>query len=74
MKKKRARRQACQAVIFGDTAEETAILKALYSGERDGDKIMEQLGMLAPVFAQTMTMLEIKGLVKSLGANRWTVG
>ena len=40
---------------------------------RDGDIIVEQLKLDVSTFNQTITMLEIKGLVKSLGANYWTL-
>lgn len=60
-----------QLVIFGDTDEETEILKLLYGGIDDGDEIMMKLGMDNGEFSQTMTMLEIKGRVKALGGNKW---
>lgn len=60
-----------QRLIVGDTPEETAILKLLAQDMRDGEKIIAHLGMSASVFNQTITMLEIKGRVRSLGANCW---
>ena len=42
-------------------------------GIRDGDLIMEKLEMGVEEFNQTITMLEIKDLVKGLGANQWTL-
>ena len=60
-----------QKLIVGDTPEETAILKLLAQDMRDGEKIIAHLGMSASVFNQTITMLEIKGRVRSLGANCW---
>ena len=60
-----------QKLIMGDTPEETAILKLLSQDMRDGEKIIQQLKMSASVFNQTITMLEIKGRVRSLGANCW---
>ncbi len=56
---------------MGDTEEETAILAKIAEGMDDGEDIIASLGMTASVFNQTITMLEIKGVVKSLGANRW---
>lgn len=67
----RKRKKRLQPVIFGDTEEETVVLKALADGIRDGDQIIEKTGLDAAIFNQTITMLEIKDLVKSLGANRW---
>ena len=60
-----------QKLIVGDTPEETAILKLLAQNMRDGEKIIAHLGMSASVFNQTITMLEIKGRIRSLGANCW---
>lgn len=58
--------------VFGDTPEEQNIIDAIVSGERDGDKIIESTGMTAQKFNQTISLLEIKNLVRSLGANQWT--
>ncbi|MBR6965069.1 DNA-processing protein DprA [Candidatus Saccharibacteria bacterium] len=69
----RKRKKRLQPVIFGDTEEETVVLKALADGIRDGDQIIEKTGLDAAIFNQTITMLEIKDLVKGLGANQWTL-
>lgn len=62
-----------QMVIFGDTAEETGILKVLSEGVSDGERIMELLKMPATIFNQTVTLMEIKGLIRGLGANKWAL-
>ncbi|MBR3319367.1 DNA-processing protein DprA [Candidatus Saccharibacteria bacterium] len=62
-----------QISLFASNNEERAIMKLLAEDIRDGDIIMEKLGMDAMVFNQTITMLEIKGAVRSLGANYWTL-
>ena len=56
---------------MGDTEEEAAILAKIAEGMDDGEDIIASLGIAASMFNQTITMLEIKGVVKSLGANRW---
>ena len=58
-------------MIFGDTPEEMAILKIISSGIFDGEEIIKQTGLATSVFNQTITMLEIKDMVKSLGMNQW---
>ena len=68
------KKKSKQMVIFGDTEEETKILQALMSGMEDGEEIMMKLGMGVTEFNQTVTLLEIKGLIKSLGANKWVLG
>lgn len=59
------------AFISADSKPELDILKALASGESEGEKVAEILHMPATLFSQTITLLEIKGRVKSLGANKW---
>lgn len=59
--------------VLGDTPEEMSLLKLLQSGLRDGDDLQMESQIEPVVFNQTLTMLEIKGMVKSLGANQWTL-
>jgi len=70
---KTRRKKQGQLVIFGDNEEETAVLKVLYEGVTDGEEIVEKTGMATEKFIQTITILEIKGRVKSLGANQWVI-
>lgn len=56
-----------------ETEVERKIVAALLVGEQNGDKIVEKLGISAAEFAQSITMLEIKGAVAALGMNRWMV-
>ncbi len=67
----RKRRRRVQPVIFGDTEEETALLKLMSDGAKNGEEMVKKTGMPAAIFNQTITMLEIKGLIRSLGANQW---
>lgn len=62
-----------QISLFADTDDERNIMQLLAAEVRDGDEIMERLEMDVPTFNQTVTMLEIKGAIKSLGANYWTL-
>ncbi|MCL1839566.1 DNA-processing protein DprA [Candidatus Saccharibacteria bacterium] len=59
--------------IFGDTANEQKIIDALKNGLRDGDKIIETLKFPVSEFNQTITLMEIKGMIRSLGANHWAL-
>jgi len=65
--------RAKQPMIFGDTEEETAILKCLSDGIRDGEEIMKKGRISAALFGQTVSLMEIKGLIRSLGANKWAL-
>lgn len=62
-----------QKTIFGDTKEEVQILKTIKNGIAAGEEIVKALKMPAAIFSQTITMLEIKGAVRSLGANHWAL-
>ena len=57
--------------LLGDSPEETALLRALASGEREGSKLLALANLDASTFNRTITLLEIKGRVSSLGLNRW---
>lgn len=60
-----------QPLLFGDTEEETKILQSLADGLRNGEEIIAKTNLSTGVFNETITLLEIKGLVQSLGANNW---
>jgi DNA processing protein len=60
-------------LILGDTPDEAAIIELLQQGLRDGDDLLAQTNLDPTAFTQALSMLEIKGLIKSLGANRWTI-
>ena len=57
---------------LGSTPTEIAIIDLLQQGIRDGDSLHQQSGVSASEFMQAMTMLEVGGLVRSLGGNQWT--
>ena len=62
-----------QMLLFGDTDIETAILCALSEGMRAGEDITSTLGLSVSDFNQAVTLLEIKGQIRSLGANQWAL-
>lgn len=61
-------------LTFASNPEEQAILGILQQGIRDGDEVQQKSGLDAAVFQQTLTMLEITGKIRALGANQWTLG
>lgn len=69
----KARRKRARASPVGDNAVETVILELLASGMRDGEEILAASGLAIHEFSQAITMLEVKGLVRALGANRWVL-
>lgn len=64
-------RKLRQQSMIGDTDVETKILQALASGCRSGEEIMTHSLLPPEVFNQSITLLEIKSRVRSLGGNHW---
>lgn len=58
---------------FSANAEEQAILQLIRRGSYDGDQLQQKSGLSATVFNQTLTMLEIEGKIRALGANQWGI-
>ena len=58
---------------LSSTPEEAIIIKLISSGIRDGDELQQNSGLSASDFATALTMLEINGVIKPLGANNWTL-
>jgi DNA processing protein len=61
------------APATGDTPAEQRILDLLGSGLSDGYELQLQSKLPTEAFNQSLTMLEISGKVRSLGANRWSL-
>ena len=62
-----------QELATSATIEEAIIIKLISEGLRDGDEIQQKSGLSASDFATALTMLEINGVIKPLGANNWTL-
>lgn len=58
---------------LGTTDAEVAILTQLSQGLRDGDEIQRLTDLDPSEMNMSLTMLEINGAIKSLGANQWTL-
>lgn len=58
---------------LGNNPSEAKIIELIQSGIRDGDEL-QYLSKLPPdEFSQHLTMLEIEGIIKSLGGNQWSI-
>lgn len=68
-----APRESMQTELFAYTDTEKTIIDLLKQGIRDGDELHAKSQLDAGQFAQTMTMLEIRGAIKPLGANHWSL-
>jgi DNA processing protein len=62
-----------KTVPQGGTPQEQALIDLLAAGEDDGDLLMARSNLEIHHFNQALTMLEISGKIRSLGANRWTL-
>lgn len=62
-----------QELAASATIEEGIIIKLISEGLRDGDEIQQKSGLSASDFATALTILEINGVIKPLGANNWTL-
>lgn len=60
-------------LALGDTPAEQTILELLQNGLRDGDELLAKSQLIASEFNQTITLLEIKGQIRAIGANQWTL-
>lgn len=58
---------------LGDSPEESAILKSLAGGLSDGEQLQAASGLSAASFAQALSLLEITGQIRPLGANQWSI-
>ena len=58
---------------LGDTPLETKIIELIASGIRDGDELQQKAGSSATDLSTALTMLELSGSIKNLGANQWTI-
>lgn len=56
-----------------DNPSEQLILDLLASGVIDGAELLAKCGQQPSEFNQTLTMLELAGQIRSLGANNWAI-
>lgn len=61
------------ALPLAETREEQVVLELLQAGVRDGEELQQKSQLNAATFNQTLTMLEITGKIRALGANNWTL-
>lgn len=61
------------SLALGATPLETEILTLLKDGLRDGDELLSKVNVPSHEFATTLTMMELAGTIRSLGANQWTL-
>lgn len=62
-----------QTKLFGSNATENSILELIQSGVKDGDELQSRLKINTSELSQALVMMQISGLVRPLGANKWTL-
>jgi DNA processing protein len=62
-----------QATITGSSPEEQAIIDLIIAGETDGAVLLTRSGLETRSFNQALTMLQISGKIRALGANQWSL-
>ena len=58
---------------LANNADEQALLRLLKQGTSEGELLQQKSGLSAATFSQTLTMLEIEGKIRALGANQWAI-
>lgn len=59
--------------LIGDNDIESGIIKMIKEGVRDGEVIARMLKLAPSDFNQAVTMMELKGQIRALGANKWSL-
>lgn len=62
-----------QQLLLAKTPEEQVIVDLIQSGISDGDELQKKSKLDAVTFSTTLTMLELRGVIRPLGANHWTL-
>lgn len=62
-----------QQVLAGLSKAEQVIITLIKQGTHGGNELAQSSELDVSVFNQTLTMLEINGLIKSLGGNSWSI-
>lgn len=61
------------AEVFGETKEEQVIIDIMKEGVTELEQIQTKSKLDPSIFSQTITMLEISGKIRPLGAAHWTL-
>jgi DNA processing protein len=59
--------------VKGRNAQEQTVLDLMLEGISEGERLLDHSGLTASQFNQTLTMLEIGGKIRPLGANHWAI-
>lgn len=62
-----------QPLLLAETEEEQIIVDLIQSGVTDGDMLQKKSRLDVTTYSTTMTMLELRGVIRPLGANHWSL-
>lgn len=62
-----------QQLPLGQNDTETKIITLIANGVRDGDELLARTKLTTTELNTALTMLEIAGAIRALGANQWTI-
>lgn len=65
--------QAQTQLPLGNTPLEAHIIKIIQNGTTNGEEIQQKLDVTTEVYLQALTMLELNGVVRSVGGNQWQI-
>lgn len=61
------------ALPLAHSPQEQKILQLIAEGIRDGQELQIKSRLAPAVFSQTLTLMEINGVIRALGANQWGI-
>ena len=64
---------AKQTLLLAQSPEEQVIIELLQNGTQDGEELQKRSKLSSSVYSTTMTMLELRGVIRPLGANNWSL-
>lgn len=62
-----------QAELLADSEAELALLRLIASGINDGGELYARSGLLLHEYQQVLSLLEIKGQIRALGSDHWSI-
>jgi DNA processing protein len=68
-----ARTQSQRSLPIGSNQQEQTIIDLMASGISEGSELLSQSALGAAVYMQTMTMLEVQGIIAPTGADHWAL-
>lgn len=69
-----SKNNAQQTILpLGNTASETIIIELIQSGVCDGDAIQRDSRLETADYLRSLTMLELNGVIRHIGANQWVI-